>query len=122
MKDFDQWNSLKKKIHNTGNIKYYRPRDIWWCSLGINIGSEQDGSGGSKQRPVVIIKDFGTTCLVIPLTTSYQVHKYRFSIGVVDGKQSKAKLSQLRLIDARRLTTKIGGSPTYFTGILYEII
>ena len=44
-KNFDTWN-IKKKHVNRGESRLYTEREIWWCSLGVNIGSEQDGSGG----------------------------------------------------------------------------
>ena len=44
-KNFDKWNELKKKLHISEKAKdfYFREREIWWCSLGVNIGFEQDG-------------------------------------------------------------------------------
>ena len=55
-KDFDNWNESKKLIQNHGENKLYHQRQIWWCSLGLNIGSEQDGTGIAFDRPVLIIK------------------------------------------------------------------
>ncbi|MFH1170496.1 MAG: hypothetical protein V1704_02965 [Candidatus Vogelbacteria bacterium] len=43
-KDFDQWNERKKGLHNRDRVPFYHEREIWWCALGVNIGSEQDGS------------------------------------------------------------------------------
>lgn len=107
MKDFDNWNNQKKIINGLSD-KFYHERDIWWCVLGINIGSEQDGTGIGYQRPVLIIKSFGQhTCLIAPLTTSNKQHPYRFPIGTVARKKSAVILSQLRLIDTKRLVNKI---------------
>lgn len=108
MKDFDKWNSEKKNLHENGENKFYHPRDIWWCSLGLNIGFEQDGKDKYFQRPVLIIKGLGKeTCLVLPLTTSSKTHKYRVPIGSVTGKESKAILSQMKVIDTKRFVNKI---------------
>ena len=83
-------------------------REIWWCSLGLNIGSEQDGDGEEYQRPVLIFKGFSrNTCLVFPLTTSTHKHKMRVSIGIVDNKKASVIISQQRLIDAKRLVERI---------------
>ncbi len=57
MKDFDTWNNLKKGV-NAGKGKLYKERDIWWCSLGVNVGFEQDGTGNSYERPVVVLRGF----------------------------------------------------------------
>lgn len=108
MKDFDRWNSFKKNIEKAGESKFYHPRDIWWCSLGVNIGFEQDGTGSTFERPVLILKGFNkNVCLAIPLTTSKKKNKYLVPIGVVDDKEAQAIISQIRLIDTKRLVNKI---------------
>lgn len=46
IKDFDKWNKSKKEIDSNNNyLPLYHERQIRWCRLGINIGSEQDGTG-----------------------------------------------------------------------------
>jgi len=45
MKNFDFWNEVKKGLNSQGTTKFYRKGEIWGCSLGINIGFEQDGRG-----------------------------------------------------------------------------
>lgn len=44
-KDFDKWNTVKKGVDRNGLPKLYHTREIWWCSLGVNIGFEQNGGG-----------------------------------------------------------------------------
>ncbi len=106
-KNFDTWNTLKKQTHDEES-RLYTVREIWWCRLGVNVGSEQDGSGHSFFRPVVIIRAFGPeTCAVIPLTTSPRPHRLRIGVGMVQDKEAKALLSQLRVIDTRRLVEKV---------------
>lgn len=108
-KDFDSWNENKKQIQEKSESKLYHEREIWWCALGVNVGFEQDGSGATFQRPVLILKGFSRNiCLVIPLTTSLKKHYLRVSVGTVDGKQASALLSQPRVIDTQRLVNKIG--------------
>lgn len=109
MKDFDKWNSEKKKIDNDLFTGFYYPREIWWCSLGINVGLEQDGEHNKFQRPVLIVKGFSkNTCLIAPLTTSDSENKYRVGIGLVAGRTCKVILSQLKTVDVRRFSKKIG--------------
>jgi mRNA-degrading endonuclease toxin of MazEF toxin-antitoxin module len=103
-KDFDKWNSLKKIINDTSDYKFYKPREIWWCSFGINIGYEQDGNNSDYERPALIIRAFSKeVCLVIPLTRSNKKNKYHFDLGNISVKKSFAIISQLRLIDTKRL-------------------
>lgn len=108
-KDFDRWNEKKKVIHDTHDNKLYHERELWWCSFGVNIGFEQDGTGDEFQRPVLILRGLSRqTCLALPLTTSPQVHRLRIPVGIVDGKPASALLSQSRVIDTKRLVNKIG--------------
>lgn len=107
-KEFDKWNQVKKKT-NTEEPRLYTVREIWWCRLGVNIGTEQDGSGEFFLRPAIILRGFGSgACLIVPLTASVREHPLRVSVGNVDGRMARANLSQLRIIDTRRLVEKIG--------------
>ena len=106
IKDFDKWNKIKKKT-NAETPRLYTVREIWWCRLGVNVGTEQDGSGEWFVRPCVILRGFGPdACLVVPLTTSVREHPLRVSVGMVGGQLARANLSQLRIIDTRRLQNK----------------
>jgi mRNA interferase MazF len=68
-KDFDSWNSLKKDIDTKPRTNAHE-RDIWWVSLGLNVGSEQDGKGENYERPVVVIKKLSSNVYyVLPLST-----------------------------------------------------
>jgi len=108
-KDFDRWNQQKKHVHDHEANKLYHQREMWWCSLGANIGFEQDGTGVEYQRPVLILKGMSRqTCYVVPLTTSQKQHRYRVPIGLVEERSAVALMSQIRLIDTKRLVNKIG--------------
>lgn len=103
-KDFDAWNRRKKEINDIEDISFYRARDIRWCSLGTNIGYEQDGTSETYRRPVLILRGFSRyVCLIIPLTTSVKENPYHFNIGDIDGKKASVILSQVRLVDTRCL-------------------
>ncbi len=107
-KDFDAWNEKKKEIHGKGESRYYRAREVWWCSLGVNVGFEQDGTGNNGERPVLILKAFSRqVCLVLPLTSSTKENAYHVALGEIEGRQAFAIMSQLRLIDTRRLINRI---------------
>jgi len=108
-KDFDRWNKTKKYLHARKDAPFYSEREIWWCSLGVNIGFEQDGSDEEHRRPVLILKGLSrTTCFIVPLTTAPHDHPMRPSIGRVEEKEARALLSQIRVIDSKRLVSKIG--------------
>jgi mRNA interferase MazF len=108
-KDFDTWNEEKKRADaNEEYLPLYQEREVRWCRLGVNVGFEQDGTGKDFSRPVLILKGFSRrVCLVIPLTTSNKSNKYHIAIGEVGGRKATAIISQLRLIDTRRLDQHI---------------
>ena len=108
-KDFDRWNEQKKRIHNSYENRHYHEREVWWCALGVNVGFEQDGTGNIGERPALVIKGFSKhVCLVIPLTTSRKKNPYYISLGKLDGKESFAIISQIRLLDTKRFINRIG--------------
>lgn len=117
-KDLDGWNNLKK-ITETELPRFYTVREVWWCRFGVNIGTEQDGRGEKFLRPALILRGFGSdACLVAPLTTSIRKHSLRLPVGIIDGKEAKINLSQLRVVDTRRSVEKIGFlDKTIFTQI-----
>lgn len=134
-KNFDQWNIAKKEINKRASGPFYRERQVFWCDLGVNIGFEQDGAGEKYARPVVILKGFNRhVCLAIPLTTSTKENPYYFPLAITYKdeylkqttlpipSQSFAIISQIRLIDTKRLDTQIGYIPKDTFAILRKTI
>lgn len=54
LKDFDKWNRYKKVIDNNDRIVNFHEREVWWVSVGINVGSEQDSYSENFGRPVIL--------------------------------------------------------------------
>ena len=107
-KDYQEWHKKKKYIENDRPRVFFAEREVWFCYVGENIGFEQDGRGDEFLRPVVIIKKFNNEVLwAIPLTKTEKKNRYYFSFKL-GRKVSVAILSQMRLIDAKRLKYKIG--------------
>ncbi len=106
-KNFDVWNSKKKILNEALFTAYIHEREIWWGSLGLNVGDEQDGKNESFERPVLVVKKFNrNVVLVVPLTTQIKVNKYYFS-STHETKPFAIILSQIRLISTKRLSRKI---------------
>jgi mRNA interferase MazF len=107
-KDFDTWNTEKKNLNSSEEAPFYNEREIWWCSIGVNVGFEQDGTGDNFDRPVLVIKGFNkNTFLSIGLTGKKKVGRYYFYLGKIEDRDSTAILSQIRLVDTKRLIKKI---------------
>jgi mRNA interferase MazF len=106
-KDFDKWNDLKKKLNDNGRVVFAHPREIWWCSLGLNIGAETDGKNENFERPVIIMKVYNKeTQIVLPLATKEKCDEFHHKI-ITDGKVAWAKLTQTRVVSVKRLLRKL---------------
>ncbi|MEK7607910.1 MAG: hypothetical protein AAB484_03270 [Patescibacteria group bacterium] len=57
-KDFESWHFLKKELNGRVISKeiFCKPREIWVCAVGANVGSEQDGQSPDFSRPVLVFK------------------------------------------------------------------
>jgi len=108
IKDYKKWHKKKKFIENDRPRVFFDEREIWLCYLGENVGFEQDGRGDEFLRPVIVLKKFNNEVLwAIPLTRTEKKNKYYFSFKF-NKMVSVAILSQIRLVDAKRLKYKMG--------------
>jgi len=108
-KDFWRWHSEKEKVDEKETRVFFHEREIWFCHLGTNVGFEQDGKGENFGRPVIVFRKFNKEVFWgVPLTTREKGGKFYLSISIGDSEPRKAILSQLRLLDAKRLYQKIG--------------
>ena len=109
-KDFKNWHNKKSSIDNIPERPFFHEKEIWFCYLGVNVGFEQDGESLEFLRPVVIIRKFNNQIFwAIPLTKSSKKDSpYYYSFSFIPEIRSLAIISQIRLIDARRLSRKIG--------------
>jgi mRNA interferase MazF len=108
-KDFWKWHQRKSNIDKKGKRVFFHEREVWWCSVGTNVGFEINGKGPHFARPVIIFRKFNNEAFwAIPLTTKDKVNKFYTPVDLRDSIQRKAVLSQLRLLDSKRLLDKIG--------------
>ncbi len=108
-KDFQKWHNKKPVVDQIEKRPFFHEGEIWWCTLGMNIGFEQDGGGEDYLRPVIIYKKFNNEVFwAIPLTHTNKKTRYYFQLTKEDDSTtSTAILSQIRLVDARRLSHKL---------------
>lgn len=108
-KDFQKWHTEKSHLHHDKARPFFHEREVWFASVGANVGFEQDGRGEQFLRPVIILRKFNNeVCWTIPLTKNPKKGKYYFSFQFSEDSKSTAILSQIRLTDAKRLQYKIG--------------
>jgi len=115
-KDFHGWHKLKQNLHDrqgTG-VPTIKEREVWWCSIGVNVGDEEDGHNELYNRPVLVVRKFNSRIFWgVPLTTKIKESKLYFPIEFKEEKIC-AMLSHLRLYDTKRLTShksKMGKLP-----------
>ncbi len=110
-KDFIEWHHLKTRLQRRERGLFFAERQIWICSVGLNIGHEEDGRGEQFLRPVIIFKKF-TSALFwgIPLTTSKR--RGRFGYGFfLKGRSMIALLDQMRVFDGKRILRRSAVMP-----------
>ncbi len=109
MKRFLEWIGLKEKLHDTDHRPpFVSEGDIWWTSLGENIGSEINGKSSLFSRPVIIFKKLSHGFyFVIPTTTQDRRGTWYVQFQHKD-KSVTACLHQARAIDHRRISSKLG--------------
>lgn len=110
-RNYKDWMPVKEEIQKKGILRKFKEWEIWWCSIGENVGIEINGKGDKFTRPVIIYHKFSKYGFMgIPLTTKnhiatapdWYVH-FRFR-----GNDQFAALQQLERISAFRLCRKIG--------------
>ncbi len=114
-KDYKKWIIIKSSVNNIEDKSlYFHEREVWYCHFGENVGFEQDGKGELFLRPIVIIRKFNNDIFWgVPLTRTYKDLPFYFQFSLVTEEvkvreKSTAILSQIRLIDAKRLRRHIG--------------
>jgi mRNA interferase MazF len=119
MRRFLEWIGLKETLHEA---KHQPPRvserDMWWASIGENVGSEINGKSERFSRPVLILRKLAHGFYLIAPTTT-QPRKGTWYVHVrLKAKDEYVCLNQIRTIDHRRLFSKLGQIDTdYFDAV-----
>jgi mRNA interferase MazF len=108
MRDYNCWSGIKQTLDNSNSKKFFKSREIWWCSLGLNIGDEEFGKGLDFSRPVLIFKKFNNSMFFgVPLSSKHKENKYYYNFDFKTLSQS-ALLSQVRILSSKRLLERMG--------------
>ena len=107
-KDFDAWNSVKKRLEEERRQVFIRAGEIRWVAFGINIGSEIDGKGVSFTRPALVLHVIGShLALIVPMST-----KVKNIAGYVSfewkGLTAALCIHQIRIVSQKRLLARKG--------------
>ena len=99
---FSEWTKEKVNLRYNGKLPKFPIYNnfIYWCNLGINIGSEQN-----KLRPVLILKTSKNSpiCTILPLTTKRSEDNFWFHIDLEEI-DSTVLVEQLKVVSKIRIT------------------
>ena len=108
IEDFDRWNERKKKTEYSAKNILPNKRQVWWLSIGLNVGVEEDGKNNNFERPVLVVKVFNRQCFLgIPITSADKSNKKYYFPITYNEKKFFLILSQIRLFSVKRLSRKI---------------
>lgn len=107
------WNNLKYNlIESSATPPKFNDREIWWCSIGINVGYELNGKNSSSERPVLILKKYNKDMFFgLPLSTKQKEYITRFDTQTT-GKDADIVLDQGKTFSAKRLNRRISRMPS----------
>jgi mRNA interferase MazF len=107
-KDFQKWHELKAEIDSERELPLFREGEIWWCSLGANVGVEEDGKNDSFERPVLVFRKFNANMLWgLPMTSRAIRMQYDCAVSF-HGQSRTVLISQMRILSAKRLLRRVG--------------
>lgn len=104
IKDFIKWITVKIDIDNNNHVPpLFKEGEIWWCSIGENVGGEISVKGNFFRRPVLIIRKLDRFSFIgVPLTTQIKTGTWYKKIKVKE-KDNYVILSQIRHVDYKRM-------------------
>jgi len=102
--DFDGWNEAKKPLERKNETPNFQSRQVWWCSLGVNLGFEQDEKNERFERPVLILHKFNRELFYgVPLSSQIKNGKFYYDLPDWNQQKGQVLLSQMRVMSAKRL-------------------
>lgn len=106
--NFDRWNNKKKLLNVSVFTDFVHEREVWWCSLGINLGVEANGKHENFERPVIVLRKFSQDAVLVVCVTSRVKKDNPYHIVYThNGEEFSAVISQTRLISTKRLVRKL---------------
>ena len=109
LKIFVDWTKIKIRVHISEREIYPKVREIWWASLGQNIGVEVNGKNENFERPVLIIKVFNNLgVLIAPISSKIKEGKYFIRFVHENEEENIINMSQIRSVSTKRLVRKVG--------------
>lgn len=105
---YDRWNGVKKELHKK-KVIHFHWGEIYFLSIGMNVGYETYGKGEKFLRPVLVLRKLSRYAFIgIPLTSKVKEGNYFYIFSYKKGQMSTAMFHQMRVFDIRRSLYKSG--------------
>lgn len=107
---FSEWAKLKPHIHFSDRQNIFpKRREIWWASIGQNIGVEVNGKNKQFERPVLIVRVFNADfVLAVSISSQEKKGEYYYPFTNPAGEKNVVVLSEIRAISSKRLVRIVG--------------
>jgi mRNA-degrading endonuclease toxin of MazEF toxin-antitoxin module len=106
-KDFDKWNSVKKKLENNQRKFFFKEGEIWWMSIGVNIANESCGKGEVFRRPVLVLRKLsGNSFIGLPLSSKEKIGSWFADVSINNNKRC-VLLYQIRMFSTNRFESRL---------------
>ncbi len=107
MEEYDVWNEDKKQLAKISKRFMFKVGEIWWCSVGLNIGTEVRGKGDKFRRPILILKKLSyDSCVGLPLTTQPKKGSWYLEVCIPEGRRW-IMLHQIKMVHVKRFQKKL---------------
>lgn len=105
--EYDVWNEKKKDLAKTDKNIFFKEGEVWWCSLGLNLGNESFGKGKEFRRPVLVLKKLSLdSCIILPITSIAHLGSW-FAEVCLSGEMRWVMLHQIRMVHTKRFQRRI---------------
>src|ERR1035437_6316122 len=108
-KDFDKWNEVKKITdkNDASSASFPKEREVWWCSVGVNVGVETDGKHETFERPVLLVRVLNKEMLwAVPITSTMKDSPFYYPF-LFKNEDRSVILTQLRVMSTKRLLRRV---------------
>lgn len=107
IKKFDKWNGLKKDLDKKTIEFEIDEREVWWSSIGVNVGEEIDGKHANFERPMLILKKLSKdTVFALPISSTIREGSNFFN-SEINNQQSSISLHQGRYMSRKRMLRRV---------------
>ena len=104
----DIWNGIKKELSMKPSNALFKEGEVWWISVGVNLGRESFGKGERFARPVLVFKKLTKDIFFgLPITSRENIGSWYIPIEL-PGRSRLAMLHQARIFDRKRMLERMG--------------